>query len=134
MLHNSSLKGLTSANSSTANFMGRFRNIFAAVALLFLAEFSFAAAGYKVSIKGDLEGSYILQGWHWGQKYSVDTVSAAKGKVVFKGKQDLECGTYAISGADGKRVAEFIVPTENEGFRCMLELSGREISIKKGSF
>lgn len=133
MLHNSSLKGLTSANSSTAKFMGRFRNIFAAVALLFLAEFSFAAAGYKVSIKGDLEGSYILHGWHWGQKYSVDTVSAAKGKVVFKGKQDLECGTYAISGADGKRVAEFIVPTENEGFRCMLELSGREISIKKGN-
>ncbi len=130
---NSCQRVLTSPNTSTGNIMGYFRNILAIIVLMLLAEFAFAAAGYRISIRGELEGSYVLHGWHWGEKYSVDTVSASDGKVVFKGKSDLECGTYAISGMDGKQLVEFIVPMENKKFRCDFELSGRKISIKKGN-
>lgn len=113
--------------------MKSLRTILYTIAILLLCSRMAIAADYKITLKGITGGEYILQGWHWGEKYSIDTVNAIKGKAIFKGKNNLDCGTYIISKTDGNRIVEFIVPQQNSNFRAEYSLDGEKISIKKGN-
>ena len=109
------------------------RTILYTIAILLSCSGMAIAANYKITLRGIPDGEYVLHGWNWGEKYSIDTVRALKGKTVFKGKNDLECGTYIISGIDGKRVVEFVVSPQNSRFKAEYLVDGRKISIKKGN-
>ena len=108
-------------------------SILSAAAVILLCCSNAVASGYKVTLKGVMEESYVLYGWHWGEKYSIDTIKAHKGKAVFKGEKNLECGTYRISDLDGKRTVDFTVPVGNDNFRAEYKLQERKIWLKKGN-
>lgn len=113
--------------------MKSLRKILYTIAILLFCSRVAIAADYRIVLKGLTSGEYLLQGWHWGEKYSLDTVAASKGKAVFKGKNALDCGTYIICTKEGKRILEFVVPEQNNSFRAEYSIKGREITIKKGN-
>ena len=113
--------------------MKSLRKILYTIAILLFCSRVAIAADYRIVLKGLTAGEYLLQGWHWGEKYSLDTVAASKGKAVFKGKNALHCGTYIICTKEGKRILEFVVPEQNNSFRAEYSIKGREITIKKGN-
>ncbi len=93
------------------------------------------AKGYKVTLKG-LESdtsSYILTGWDWGNKVYIDTAKAKDGKIQFSSGKPLNSGNYAISGIDGKRLIEFIVPRNNKDFRIRFAIEGKSYSVEYGN-
>ena len=98
--------------------MKSLRKILYTIAILLFCSRVAIAADYRIVLKGLTSGEYLLQGWHWGEKYSLDTVAASKGKAVFKGKNALDCGTYIICTKEDKRILEFIVPEQNNSFRA----------------
>jgi len=68
-------------------------------ALLLIASISGAKAqGYeiKVNIKGIKDSACYLLRYKWDSQYIVDTAVVKKGVMVFKGKQPLEKGLYAV--------------------------------------
>lgn len=78
--------------------------------------------------------SYVLNSWKWGDMVYLDTVKAQKGKVVFSGKQDLQCGEYAVGELGGRKIVEFIVPRNNDNFKIKFVRQGVKYVVKKGNF
>lgn len=93
------------------------------------------AKGYKVTLKGVRAdtSSYILTGWNWGNKVSIDTVKARKGKVVFSSRHPLNSGHYAICKDDGKKVLDFIVPRKNSSFSISFIQDGKSFAVLSGN-
>lgn len=115
--------------------MNRLHIIIPTILLLVFFGGNAAAKGYNITLytaKSDTT-EYMLYGWKWGDKIPVDTVKAAKGKVVFSSRTDLPCGSYAVSRLSGKKLAEFIVPRKNSNFRISFEPRGEGYIVKKGN-
>ncbi len=93
-----------------------------------------AAKGYRITLLTDKADTteYTLHGWKWGDRVPVDTVKAAKGKIVFSSRKDLLCGSYAISELSGRKLVEFVVPRKNSNFRITFEPVGKGYNIKQG--
>ncbi len=91
--------------------------------------------GYKITLKGagTDTSSYVLIGWNWGNKISIDTSTAQRGKVVFSSNLPLNSGNYAICKADGKKVLDFIVPRKNSNFRINFQHDGNSFSVVSGN-
>ena len=102
--------------------------------MLFLGSNVFAK-GYRIVLpaeKGDT-AEYLLSGWKWGDKVALDTVRASKGKISFRGKSDLACGSYEISELSGRKLVEFIVPRENRNFGITFQKEGEGYTVKRGN-
>lgn len=102
--------------------------------MLFLGSNVFAK-GYRIVLpaeKGDT-AEYLLSGWKWGDKVALDTVMASKGKISFRGKSDLACGSYEISELSGRKLVEFIVPRENRNFGITFQKEGESYTVKRGN-
>ena len=86
--------------------MTRILFIITTVILLFCSAGNASAKGFSINLKTDKTdtSSYTLHGWKWGERISIDTVKASKGKVVFKSKKDLACGSYVISELSGRKI------------------------------
>lgn len=114
-----------------------FRGKSIAAIILFLLFFSVTATakGYRVTLATDKAdtSSYVLGGWKWGDKFYLDTVKASGGKAVFKGKGNLECGQYSISGLSGRKLLEFIVPRRNSNFSIAFEGEKNGFAVKRGN-
>lgn len=95
-----------------------------------------AARGYRVKIaaeKGDTT-HYALYGWKWGERRYIDTTQAARGGILFKGKEDLLAGSYVVEELSGrKKIAEFIVPRENRNFSISYGVAEKGYKIKSGN-
>src|ERR1041385_8790195 len=64
----------------------------------------------KISIKNLPDTATYLAKWTFGKSYVVDTCKkVVKGNMVFKGKRDLDKGSYFIAGVDkeGKAIHRF---------------------------
>ena len=107
-----------------------------AIIIFFLSFCGTASAkGYRVTLATDKAdtSSYVLGGWKWGNRIYLDTVRASRGKVMFRGKGELECGQYSINGLSGNKLVEFIVPRENHGFSIAFERDGKGFAVKRGN-
>jgi len=115
--------------------MKQFRILFPTIMLLLFLGSNVFARGYRVVLqteKGDTS-EYVLSGWKWGDKVYLDTVKASKGKAAFRGKEDLACGSYAVSELSGRKLVEFIVPRENRNFGITFQRDGKGYNVKKGN-
>ena len=75
------------------------KNVFAFfIAFICLAGTQVKAQGYeiKINIKGIKDSACYLMRYKWDSQYIVDTAVVKKGSFVFKGKEPLEKGLYAI--------------------------------------
>ncbi len=114
--------------------MNRLRVLIPTILLLVFFGGNAAAKGYNITLytaKSDT-AEYMLYGWKWGDKIPVDTVKAAKGKVVFSSRTDLPCGSYSIE-LSGRKAVEFIVPRKNSNFRISFEPEGKGYAMKNGN-
>ena len=113
----------------------RYHIILPILLAMLLTATSSIAKGYRISIAtaADDTTSYLLNGWKWGERVYIDTVKAAKGKILFDGKQDLLCGEYTVSEMSGKKMLEFIVPRDNGNFRITFSRNGDVCNVKKGN-
>ena len=115
--------------------MKQVRILFPTIMLLLFLGSNVFARGYRVLLqteKGDTS-EYVLSGWKWGDKVYLDTVKASKGKAAFRGKEDLACGSYAVSELSGRKLVEFIVPRENRNFGITFQRDGKGYNVKKGN-
>lgn len=115
--------------------MTRILFIIPTIILLFCSAGNASAKGFSINLKTDKTdtSSYTLHGWKWGERISIDTVKASKGKVVFKSKKDLACGSYVISELSGRKIVEFIVPRNNSNFSISFEPQGKGYTVKRGN-
>lgn len=122
--------------------MKLFRHIFPAIVLVMSICNAAMAEGYRIVLsgKGVQSGDYVLNGWHWGKKYAIDTVSLSNGKVIFEGNTDLECGEYRITSLCGNFLEKgkcfdlgFIVPQDNSNFRAEFKNTGKELKLIRGN-
>ncbi len=93
------------------------------------------AKGYRVTLAREKvdTSSYVISGWNWGNKVFIDTAHAKNGHVVFSSRTPLNCGNYAISQIDGKKLIEFIVPRSNRDFRIRFVQEGKSFNVTYGN-
>ncbi len=113
----------------------RFHIFLPTIVLLLLFCTTANAQGYRIFIATASEdkAEYVLNGWKWGEKIYMDTVKAAKGKIIFSGKRDIPCGEYAVSELSGRKLVEFIVPRKNRNFKISFVPQGKSYRVKKGN-
>jgi len=113
----------------------RFHIFFPTIVLALLLCTTANAKGYRISIATTSEDNaeYVLSGWKWGERIYMDTIKAAKGKIVFSSKEDIPCGEYAISDLSGRKLVEFVVPRENGNFKITFVPKGKSYEVKRGN-